>query len=101
MAYNQVHGITPKGIVKRITDVMDIGEGARPGRGRKRFDRVAETAPSYASLSAKQLDARLKQLENDMYEHARNLEFEEAARLRDEIAEIKDRYFKLSELELA
>jgi len=36
-----------------------------------------------------------------MYEHARNLEFEEAARLRDEIAEIKDKYFKASELELA
>ncbi|UCH41515.1 MAG: excinuclease ABC subunit UvrB [Gammaproteobacteria bacterium] len=99
--YNRQHNITPKGIVKRVTDVMDIGEGARTGRARKRFDRVAETVPSYASLSARQLNARLKQLENDMYEHARNLEFEEAARVRDEIAEIKEKYFKASELEIA
>ena len=80
---------------------MDIGEGARTGRGRKRYERVAEAAPSYANLSAKQLNARLKQLENDMYEHARNLEFEEAARVRDQIEEIKDTYFKASELEIA
>ena len=101
VAYNKLHKITPRGIVKQVTDVMDIGEGARTGRGRKRYERVAEAAPSYANLSAKQLNARLKQLENDMYEHARNLEFEEAARVRDQIEEIKDTYFKASELEIA
>ncbi|MGD8421879.1 MAG: UvrB/UvrC motif-containing protein, partial [Gammaproteobacteria bacterium] len=58
-------------------------------------------ASDYAHLSATQLNARLKQLENSMYEHARNLEFEEAARVRDEISEIKERYFKSSELEIA
>ena len=84
-----------------VTDVMDIGDGARPGRGRKRLDRVADKAETYEHLSARELNARLKKLENDMYEHARNLEFEEAARLRDEIASIKDQYFKTSELEIA
>jgi excinuclease ABC subunit B len=98
--YNEQHGITPKGIVKRVTDVMDIGD-SRSGRGRKRFDRVAEGASGYEHLSAKQLNSQLKKLENSMYEHARNLEFEEAARKRDEIAEIKEKYFKASELELA
>jgi len=101
LAYNKLHKITPRGIVKQVTDVMDIGEGARPGRGRKGYERVAEATPSYANLSAKQLNARLKQLENDMYEHARNLEFEEAARVRDQIEEIKNTYFKASELEIA
>ena len=98
--YNEQHGITPKGIVKRVTDVMDIGD-SRSGRGRKRFDRVAEGTSGYEHLSAKQLNSQLKKLENSMYEHARNLEFEEAARKRDEIAEIKEKYFKASELELA
>ena len=100
LAYNREHNITPRGIVKRVTDVMELGESARHGRGRKRFDRVAESAPSYEHLSAKQLNARLKQLENSMYEHARNLEFEEAARVRDEISDIKEKYFKVSELEM-
>ena len=101
LSYNREHNITPQGIVKRITDVMELGESARHGRGRKRFDRVADATPSYEHLSAKQLNSKLKQLENSMYEHARNLEFEEAARVRDQISDIKDKYFKTSELELA
>jgi len=99
LVYNQKHGITPKGIQKRITDVMDLGESAKTGRGRQRYERVALAHPGYEKLSAAQLTARLKQLENTMYTHARNLEFEDAARVRDEIAEIKQQYFKTSELE--
>jgi len=99
LRYNREHKITPMGIVKSVTDVMDLGDAARPGRHRKGFDRVAETGAGYERLSANQLIARLKQLENKMYQHARDLEFEEAARVRDEISSIKDRYFKSSELE--
>jgi excinuclease ABC subunit B len=98
--YNKEHNITPMGIVKSITDVMDLGDAARPGRHRKAYQRVAEPAPGYERLSAKQLDARLKQLENTMYKHARDLEFEEAAQVRDEISNIKEQYFKTSELEV-
>jgi len=101
LRYNEVHGITPRGIVKRVTDIMDVGEGMRTGRGRKRFERGTAGREDYSKLDARQLNARLKKLENDMYEHARNLEFEEAARLRDEIAEIKESYFKTSDLEIA
>ena len=97
--YNKEHNITPMGIVKSITDVMDLGDAARPGRHRKAYQRVAETAQGYERLSAKQLNTRLKQLENTMYRHARDLEFEEAARVRDEISSIKEQYFKTSELE--
>jgi excinuclease ABC subunit B len=98
--HNKEHNITPMGIVKSITDVMDLGDAARPGRHRKAYQRVAEPAPGYERLSAKQLDARLKQLENTMYKHARDLEFEEAAQVRDEISNIKEQYFKTSELEV-
>ena len=97
--FNKEHNITPIGIVKSVTDVMDLGDAARPGRHRKAYQRVAEPAPGYERLSAKQLDARFKQLENTMYKHARDLEFEEAARVRDEISSIKEQYFKTSELE--
>ncbi|MDJ0779337.1 MAG: excinuclease ABC subunit UvrB [Gammaproteobacteria bacterium] len=100
LAYNAEHGITPKGIVKRITDIMDVGEGGLPGRKRRRFERVAERAESYEHLDARQLNAKLKQLENRMFEHARDLEFEEAARIRDEITALKESQFRTSELEL-
>ena len=48
----------------------------------------------YDKLSAKQLTAKLKKLENSMYDHARNLEFEEAAQVRDQISKLKEHYFK-------
>jgi excinuclease ABC subunit B len=99
LLFNKEHGITPKGIQKRITDVMDLGDSARTGRGRDRFERVSAAHQGFEKLTAKQLNARLKKLENTMYGHARDLEFEDAARLRDEIAEIKTQYFKTSGLE--
>ncbi len=98
-SHNKEHGITPKGIQKRITDVMDLGDSARTGRGRDRHQRVAAAHPGFEKLTAAQLNSRLKKLENTMYGHARNLEFEDAARLRDEIAEVKQQYFMPSELE--
>jgi excinuclease ABC subunit B len=98
LLYNKTHNITPRGIIKRVTDVMDLGESAKTGRDKMRFDRVAESGQAYAQLSARQLNAKLKQLETRMYEHARDLEFEDAARVRDEIADIKEGYFKTSEL---
>ncbi|HEY8554537.1 MAG TPA: excinuclease ABC subunit UvrB [Burkholderiales bacterium] len=90
--YNEKHGIVPKTIVK---DVPDIMEGARAvpkarGRGRRR-----EEAKPYARLSPAQVAARIQELEKKMYQHARNLEFEEAAKLRDEINELKQLGFEL------
>ena len=86
--YNLAHGITPKSVVRAVMDVM---EGARSepedvrGRGRK----VADQGADYALLDPAQLAARLKQLEAKMHQHARDLEFEEAARVRDEIHRLR------------
>ena len=83
-AYNRAHGITPRSIKKAVTDIM---EGA-PGPGAstaQEFARVAEDIASYGRLSPEQLEKEVGKLEQQMYEHARNLEFEEAARLRDRI----------------
>jgi excinuclease ABC subunit B len=55
---------------------------------------VAEATKEYSGLNVKQLDKALKKLENTMYEHAQNLEFEDAAKTRDKIALVKEQYFK-------
>lgn len=94
VAYNKFHKITPIGINKSITDVMDIGYGDSKGTRLRKLGKVAESSAAYEKLNAKQLTAKLKKLEAAMFEHARNLEFEEAARARDEITEIKELYFK-------
>jgi excinuclease ABC subunit B len=73
---------------------MDVGY-SRPSNQRvRRFDRVAEEMREYDQLSVKQLNNKLDKMENTMYEHARNLEFEEAAKVRDEIHRFKDHFFK-------
>ncbi len=86
--YNTAHNITPQGIRKAVADVMEGAIAQGPGTAR-RFARVAEELADYGRLSPQQLADRVGQLEQQMYAHARNLEFEEAARLRDEIARIE------------
>jgi excinuclease ABC subunit B len=89
-AYNEAHGITPKTILKSIADIM---EGAYPGAqmSPRKYAKVAEEACDYASLTPKQMAKRVKQMEEAMYRHAQNLEFEEAARVRDQIRDLQDR----------
>jgi excinuclease ABC subunit B len=87
VAFNHAHGITPVTIRKQVRDIM---EGARSaGRSRGRIRKTAEPAPDYANLSTEQVIQRLKKLEQKMYRHARDLEFEEAARVRDEIDQLR------------
>lgn len=91
LAFNSEHGITPQGIKKSVEDIL---EGAyTPGaKSRKASKRVAEHRKeyevNYQELSPKELGKRLSQLEDKMYEAAKNLEFEQAAKYRDEITEI-------------
>ena len=73
---------------------MDVGYSRGSNNRVRRLDKVAEEMRQYDKLSAKQLNSKLQKLESQMYEHARNLEFEEAANLRDELSRFKDRYFK-------
>src|SRR5690606_41901101 len=87
------HGITPASIVKKDNDEME-GANPVPGRGRRR---VAEEATPYDSMTPEQLRKKAEQLEKRMLRHARDLEFEEAARLRDEIQRIRKAIFGLAE----
>jgi len=95
--YNIANGITPKSVVKKITDIM---EGARAdadgergrgrGRGSSRGLRVAEPTTDYRTLSPDQVASTIRRLEAQMYKHAQDLEFEDAARVRDEIHRIRE-----------
>jgi excinuclease ABC subunit B len=97
VAHNEANGIVPVGIQKSVQDIL---EGARrmPTKARSARDRkVAEDRAAYAAdlvaLTPAALSRKLEQLEAKMVEHAKNLEFEEAARLRDELTEIKQMAF--------
>ena len=91
LEHNAEHGITPQSIVRAVADVM---EGARPepgelkGRGKAR--RVAEPEQEYLRLSPAQQAAKIKALEQQMHQHARDLEFEDAARVRDQIRRLRE-----------
>ena len=96
IAHNKLHNITPVGVEKSVQDIM---EGARrmPTRGKDKARKVAESRAAYsaevAKLAPAALARKLKQLEVQMHEHAKNLEFEQAAALRDQLAEIKQLAF--------
>jgi excinuclease ABC subunit B len=83
-AFNEAHGITPQGVEKAVADYMNSGVPGAPLKPRE-YARVAEAEIEYASLSPQQLQRRIKLLEEQMYRHARDLEFEQAARVRDEL----------------
>ena len=83
--HNKKLGITPMTIIKQVADIME-GAYPVPGRGRRR---IAEDASSYDKLTPGQLLRKAQQLEKKMLQHARDLEFEEAARLRDEIQRLR------------
>jgi excinuclease ABC subunit B len=90
IAYNEAHGITPRTIEKSVADIM---EGAYPGgpKSARRYAKVADEVAEYATLTPEQMSRKLKALEKQMYQHARDLEFEEAARIRDQIKELRGR----------
>ena len=87
IAHNLEHGITPVGIVKSIRGGMDDVKASNEAR--QQLKQVAEEQAQYARLSPQQLAKRIQQIENAMYKHAQNLEFEEAARLRDELEHVR------------
>jgi excinuclease ABC subunit B len=100
LAYNKEHGHVPKTIRKSVQDVM---EGARADTtdfgykmGRKKRG-AEEAAPNLRLLSPEQIAREIKRLEAQMYKHARNLEFEEAAKIRDAIEKMKQQELGLDD----
>jgi len=88
--FNAERSITPTTIFKSVTDIL---EATIPGAGlnnKSEKNKVAEQKEQYKALSQKEKDKKLAQLEEKMYQHAKNLEFEQAARVRDEIKQLQE-----------
>ena len=92
VAYNEEHGITPRSVSRAIVDVMEGARDDSPDAARskgRRGRRQDEPLPEVSALSTAQISKRIKALEDEMYKHARNLEFEEAAGVRDQIQALR------------
>jgi excinuclease ABC subunit B len=97
VAHNLAHGITPKGVSKRVMDLID---GIyQPETGREAL-KASQTLKSYGRMSQKELSRELKRVERDMLDAARNLEFEQAAQLRDQLKQIRGQVFGVVEDDL-
>ena len=92
--YNANNGITPRGIEKSVSDIME-GAYSSSASAVRPLSKTAEKTAEYERMTTAQLSATVKTLEEDMYKHARDLEFEEAAVMRDQIEEIKSRYLEM------
>lgn len=89
IAFNEANGITPRSVSKRIKEMIDGVYSDKAGRD----DQKLLQAAAVEELSEKDLSKRIAQLEKQMLEHARNLEFEKAARVRDQLAQLKEQAF--------
>jgi excinuclease ABC subunit B len=88
--HNTKMGITPRSIVKKVRDLID---GVYSEKGAKDDLKAANEAVAIEAMSEKDLGKRIKQLEKQMLDHARNLEFEKAARVRDQLALLREQAF--------
>jgi excinuclease ABC subunit B len=90
IAFNAEHGITPKGVVKRIKDLIDGVYSEKAGQEAAKLADAQKHLADIRDMSEKDLSKEIKRLEKLMLEHAKNLEFEQAARVRDQLARLKD-----------
>ncbi|CAM3329417.1 excinuclease ABC subunit UvrB [Cupriavidus taiwanensis] len=93
IAFNEANGITPRGVVKRIKDIID---GVYNASDAKAELQAAQEQARYEDMSEKQVSREIKRLEKLMLDHARNLEFEQAAQVRDQLAKLKAQVFGAS-----
>ena len=93
LAYNAEHGITPRTVTKRIKDLIDGVYSEKAGLEMEKLAQAQAQRAHIDTLSEKDLAKEIKRLEKLMLEHARNLEFEQAARVRDQLALLKERSF--------
>ena len=96
IAHNKANNIVPFSVQREVSDIL---EGARdaPGRGGRKMGKVAEGKRGYGSdevLSQGEIEKRIVSLEKQMFVHAKELEFEDAARVRDEIEELRQRFVR-------
>ncbi len=91
--HNLAHGITPRSIVKQVKDLIDGVYSEKAGREAERLEQDALQRAKVEDMSEKDIAREIKRLEKLMMEHARNLEFEKAARVRDQLGQLKAQAF--------
>jgi excinuclease ABC subunit B len=96
VTYNEVHGITPRSIVKQVKDLIDGVYSEKAGKEAEKLERDAMQRATVEDMSEKDVSREIKRLEKLMLEHARNLEFEKAARVRDQLGILKELAFGAS-----
>ncbi|MAI36055.1 excinuclease ABC subunit UvrB [Alteromonas sp.] len=96
LAHNKANNITPMRLNKPITDIMDLGEGAHPASGKVRLRKVEEKNKQKKAANATDLMDQIAELEKQMFEYARELEFEKAASLRDDVEALRKQVVALS-----
>jgi excinuclease ABC subunit B len=89
-AFNAANGIVPRGVVKEVRELID---GVYDSASERTERKAASDAAEYEVMSEKQVSKEIKRLEKLMFEHAKNLEFEKAARVRDQLALLKEQVF--------
>jgi excinuclease ABC subunit B len=90
VAFNSEHGITPRSVTKQVREMID---GVVSDKTAKEDLAKAQLAAEVGAFDEKDLAKRIKQLEKQMLEHAKNLEFEKAARVRDQLALLREQAF--------
>jgi excinuclease ABC subunit B len=93
IAFNLVNGITPRSIVKQVRDLIDGVYSEKAGKEAERLERDALQRAQVEDMSEKDISREIKRLEKLMMEHARNLEFEKAAKVRDQLGILKEQAF--------
>ncbi|MDP3422220.1 MAG: excinuclease ABC subunit UvrB [Burkholderiaceae bacterium] len=93
VAFNLAHGITPRTITKRIKDLIDGVYSEKAGQDAEKLAQETQQRLAAEAMSEKDIAKEIKRLEKLMLEHARNLEFEQAARVRDQLAVLKEQAF--------
>ncbi len=95
-AHNIANGITPQQVNKDITDIMDLGDSAHPASGKVRLRKMSDQKTASKAMSVKQMMEKVTVLEKEMFGYARDLEFEKAASMRDEVELLRSEIMKLS-----
>ncbi|UXN33821.1 excinuclease ABC subunit UvrB [Avibacterium paragallinarum] len=97
MKYNAEQGIVPQALNKKVGELLDIGQGAtnNKAKSKQKQKTVSEPTALYQPLNAKEFQQQVKKLEQQMYKHAQDLEFEKAAAVRDQLQQLRERFLDL------
>ncbi|STV66949.1 excinuclease ABC subunit B [Klebsiella pneumoniae] len=96
--YNEEHGIVPQGLNKKVVDILQLGQGLakNKAKGRGKAKAVEPAGLSAVDMTPKALQQKIHELEGQMMQHAQNLEFEEAAQIRDQLHQLRELFIAAS-----